>query len=152
MQDLASRFLSARRRRLIGSRPIVDHRVIPSEQDVLSLEQKVGSALPDDMRGWLFNVGFCNIDDDLSIRPEWFRPVEQGHLRGAVLFAQDTLGSFYGFVPSDGRVVFFARYEPAFTVLAPTFRGFLEQIAAHDFKVLEWVESLALAPYEWQQA
>lgn len=152
MQDLVDRFLSARRKRWLGTRPIVEHRAVPSEQDLASLEGRLGCALPSDMRAWLSTVGFSNIDDDLSLRAEWFRQVDQGHLKGAVLFAQDTLGGFYGFAPADGRIVFFARFEPGYAVLAENFREFLQQLAARDFKVLEWVDSMTLMPYEWEPA
>ncbi|WP_158290307.1 SMI1/KNR4 family protein [Ramlibacter sp. WS9] len=115
-----------------------------------TLEEAAGCSLPSDMRAWLAIVGFCNVDDDLSFRPEWFRRIDQGQLKGALLFAQDTLGNFYGHVPADGSIVFFSRAEPAFAVLASSFRDFLECLESRQFKVMEWVESLTLAPYDWQ--
>lgn len=109
MQDLADRCLLARRKRWLRTRPVVAQRALPSERELLSLEQRIGCALPSDLRGWLSIVGFCDIDDELSFRAEWFDALDPGHLAGAVLFAQDILGRFYGFMPTDGRIVFFAR-------------------------------------------
>jgi SMI1/KNR4 family protein SUKH-1 len=150
MQDLADRFLAARRKGWLRSRAILEHCAVPSENEVHALEEATGCSLPLDMREWLAIVGFCNVDDDLSFRPEWFRRIDQGQLEGALLFAQDTLGNFYGYVPADGSIVFFSRSEPAFAVLAPSFRGFLERLESRNFKVMEWVESLTLASYDWQ--
>jgi hypothetical protein len=114
MQDLADRFLAARRKGWLRSRPILEQCVVPSEHDLHALEEATGCSLPLDMRAWLAIIGFCNVDDDLSFRPEWFRRVDEGQLEGALLFAQDTLGNFYGYVPADGSIVFFSRSEPGF--------------------------------------
>ena len=124
---------------------------MPSPQDLNSLEQRIGCRLPADMRFWLTTIGFCDIGDELSIRPEWFCAVDQGHLKGAVMFAQDTLGSFYAFVPDDGRIVFFARFQHGYAELSEDFRGFLQQLAACDFNVLHWVGTIPLMPYDWSQ-
>lgn len=151
MRALADQFLGAHRKRWLGTRPVIEHRLIPSPQDLESLEKRIGCCLPADMRFWLTTVGFCHVDDELSIRSEWFRTLDQGHLKGAVMFAQDTLGSFYAFVPDDGRIVFFARSQPGYAVLSADFRGFLQQLAACDFNVLNWVDSIPLMPYDWSQ-
>ncbi|ARN21824.1 hypothetical protein A4W93_19050 [Piscinibacter gummiphilus] len=149
MQDLADRYLLARRKRWFRTRPVVAQRGLPSERELLSLEQRIGCALPSDLRAWLSTVGFCDIDDELSFRAEWFNALDPGQLAGAVLFAQDILGRFYGFMPTDGRIVFFARSEPGLAVLATNFREFLQQLADRDFNVVDWADSVELTPYQW---
>jgi len=149
MKDLADRCLLARRKRWLRTRPVVAQRALSSERELLALEQRIGCALPSDLRAWLSIVGFCDIDDELSFRAEWFNAPDPGHLAGAVLFAQDILGRFYGFMPTDGRIVFFARSEPGHAVLATNFREFLQQLADRDFKVVDWVDSVELKPYQW---
>ncbi|HSV48107.1 MAG TPA: SMI1/KNR4 family protein [Ramlibacter sp.] len=149
---MADYFLAASRKDWFRSRPVLENCAVPGEQEVAALEESIGCSLPADMRSWLTIVGFCNIDDDLSFRPEWFRRIEDGQLKGSVLFAQDTLGNFYGYVPAEGAIVFFSRSEPAYAVLAPSFREFLGSLQKRDYKIMDWVESLTLAPYEWNSA
>jgi hypothetical protein len=123
---------------------------IPSAHEVGALEAKVGVTLPADMRRWLKLVGFCNFGDELSFRAGWFNRVEQGHLAGSVLFAQDELGAFLAFVPESGEVVYFSRSEPGYAALAPSFEAFLEQLESRNYKLGDWVDSLILKPYEWK--
>jgi hypothetical protein len=80
---------------------------------------------------------------------EWFKPVESGSLRGAVLFAQDILGDFLAFVPSNGSIVFFSRSAPEHSVLAANFGAFMQELERRDFKTMQWVESVAREPYAW---
>jgi hypothetical protein len=150
MQDLADRFFAARRKGLFRSHPVLENCVVPSSGDVAALEEAGKFTLPADMRAWLAIVGFCTLNDELSFRPEWFRRVEAGVLKGALMFAQDSLGNFYGYVPADGTIVFFSRSEHGYAVLAPSFRGFLEGLETRHLKVTEWAESLNLAAYDWQ--
>ncbi len=149
MHDIATRYKTARRKGWLSQRPILDQCKVPSPSELLALEHSIGCSLPQDMRDWLEIVGFCNFDDDLNFHPLWFRRIHEGHLRGSVLFAQDTLGNFFGFIPPTGEVVFFSRSEPGFALLARSFREFLESLEKRDFKLIDWVESLSLTPYEW---
>jgi hypothetical protein len=149
MRDLANRFLSARRKGWLRTRPVVTDRNVPTAADLSELAARVGCSVPDDMREWLAIVGFCTIDDDLNFQPVWFRRIDEGHLSGAIFFAQDTLGNFYGFVPADRRIVCFSRSEPGCATLAVSFLEFLECLEARDYKILDWVDSMPFVPYEW---
>jgi hypothetical protein len=149
MTHLAERYLAARRKGWLRSRLVVTDRKVPTPGQLAELEGQIGCALPQEMQEWLAIVGFCTIDDDLNFQPVWFRRVEEGHLRGAVIFGQDTLGNFYGFVPIDHRVVLFFRSEPSYAVLAGGFKEFLAKVEAHDFKVLELSDAQVRMPYEW---
>jgi hypothetical protein len=149
IQQLATSFLTARRKGWLRSSAVVTDRKVLSAADVEALESSLGCLIPGDMREWLMTVGFCTLDDQLNFQSHWFKRIDQGHLAGAVIFAQDELGSFYAYLPDSGRVVYFARSEPAYAVLAESFGEFLEQLQGKDYQVVNWVESLKLLPYEW---
>ena len=120
-----------------------------SDAEIFELESKLGRPIPDDMREWLTTVGFCTFNEELNFQKGWFRRVEVGHLKGAVIFGQDELGSHYAFIPESGRIIYFAREEPAYAVLAESFGNFLEQFEARDFRLVDWVGTLPLLPYDW---
>ncbi|MEQ1806113.1 MAG: SMI1/KNR4 family protein [Burkholderiaceae bacterium] len=105
-----------------------------AEADITLAEERAGAKLPTDLKTWLQIVGYGDINEDLSFRFEWLRQVEQGELKGAVLFAQDGLGNFYAYVPSDERIVFFSRSAPEYSVLAPSFRAFMEELERRDYE------------------
>lgn len=149
VRDIADRLLERQRKGLLRSRPLFQLYANASGPEIAKVEGKVGATLPPSLAAWLAAVGFGDIDEDLSFRAEWFSVVEQGELKGAVLFAQDTLGNFYGYHSVDERIVFFSRTEPGYAVLAQSFREFLEELERRDWKVMDWVESVPLLPYEW---
>ena len=120
-----------------------------SDVEILRIEAKVNAKLPDDLKAWLLVMGYGDIDEDLSFRFEWFGQVEYGELKGSVMFAQDSLGNFYAYVPESENVVFYSRSAPEYAVLAPTFTSFIEELERRDFKMIEWVESLRARPYSW---
>ena len=115
-------------------------------------EARVGRALPEDLKSFLSLVGFGDVGEDLGFRKEFFSSVEEGQFKEGTQFAQDILGNFYAFPPDDGRVLFFSRSEPGFTVLAPSFLAFLEELQRRDYKLIEWVDSVELSPYAWSAA
>ncbi len=149
MHELAARLLNRNRKSWLRTKPLFEAYRKVSEVDVAAAERKAGAALPTDLRSWLLLVGYGDINEDLSFRFEWFSQVEQGALSGAVLFAQDILGNFYAYVPSDGSIIFFSRSASEYAVLAPSFRSFMEELERRDYKIMEWVESIAGLPYRW---
>jgi hypothetical protein len=149
MRALTDRLLTRSRKKWLRSRPLFEPYVPVSSTDIARVEAEVGAPLPVDMRDWLLAVGYGDVDEVLSFRYEWFTQVEQGHLRGAVIFAQDDLGNFYAFLPSDGSIIFFDRSAPEYTVLGPTFCAFMEELERRDYKLSEWVDSLVMSPYQW---
>lgn len=148
MREQAERLLSRSRKGWFKTKPLFESYRAVSEADVALAEERVNTALPADLRAWLLLVGYGDIND-LSFRFEWFSQVEQGALRGAVRFAQDALGNFYAYVPSDERIVFFSRSAPEYAVLALRFRAFMQELERRDYKIIEWVERLAGLPYSW---
>ena len=149
MREIAERLLSRIKKGWLKSKPLFEHWRAVTENDIALAEQKVGVALPNDLRAWLLFVGYGDINEDLSFRFEWLKPVESGELRGAVMFAQDTLGNFYAWSPPDERIVFFSRSESKYAVLARDFRTFMEKLERRDYDVLTWVKTLAGQPYDW---
>jgi len=149
MRDLADRILSRTRKGWIRTKPLFEpHRAV-SEDDLAHVEREVDARLPADLKAWLLAAGYGDIDGDLSFRAEWFKRVDRGEAKGAVMFAQDTLGNFYAFTRQEERIILFSRSSPEYAVLASGFRAFLEELERRDFKVMDWVESVALLPYDW---
>jgi hypothetical protein len=152
LRDVIDRMLKARRRSWIRSRPVFEPYAPVTLWDLGRVQASVGAALPAELREFLVAVGFGDVGEELSFRAEWFRPVESGELKGAVLFAQDISGNFYAYVPNDGRIVFFSRSEPGCAIVAANFREFVEELEHRGYKLLEWVSQVSLEPYAWQSA
>ena len=119
----------------------------PGELDAVECK-KIGIAVPSDLRRWILMLGYGDIDEDLSFREEWFVAIESGELKGGALFAQDTLGNFYGF-DVYGCIYFFSRSEPVFSKLSDSFSDFIEELVRRDYRILDWVDALATQRYEW---
>ncbi len=149
MEDIANRVLSSKRKRLFGYKPLFEPYQAVSEHEISELERELHVRIPEALRSWLLLAGYGDIAEDLSFRAEWFKPVEFGALKGNVLFAQDTLGNFYSFAPTNGHIYFFSRSAPEYALLAPNFRAFMEELERRGFQVLEWVENLPALPYDW---
>jgi len=148
MQALADRIVSKTRKDWLRTRPVFRPFKPVDLLEVERVETKVGARLPEDLRAWLQAVGYGDVDDVLSFRYDWFHTIDQGHRKGAVIFAQDELGNFYAFTPEDGAIHFFARSSPEYVTVAPTFQAFMEELERRDFKLLQWMDSLALVPYD----
>jgi hypothetical protein len=147
MEPLFSRVLSARRKRLFGSKPLFQP--YKPATDIESVEARVGALLPASLRAWLVAAGYGDIDEALSFRSEWFDSIDRGELQGHVMFAQDDLGNFYSFSPNDGTIHFICRSAPEFAVLATNFAAFLAELEHRDFRLKEWTDSLKAQPYSW---
>ena len=149
MEALAECILSGRRKRLLGSKPLfVRYRAV-SADGLRQLEAQLGIQFPESLQQWLLLVGYGDVKEDLSFRAEWFSLVENGALKGNVIFAQDILGNFYAFDPQGGKVFFFSRSTPEYAAIAMDFQSFMEELERREFKIIDWMDSLPLLPYDW---
>jgi hypothetical protein len=152
MHELAGRLLAARRKGLFGARPVFEPYATASVNDLRRIKARLGTQLPADLKAWLVTVGFGDIDGALSFRDEWFQPIEAGQLRGGFRFAQDELGNFLATARAGSAVEFISRSEPGYAALAPTFEAFLQELERRDYRIMDWVQTLKLAPYAWTAA
>lgn len=152
MHEFADRLLSKRRKGAFRSRPVFERYAEVAAEELAATSQRIGRPIPPDFASWLTLVGYGDIDQTLSFRSEWFQPVQEGELRGGLLFAQDEVGNFYAFGPTGEAVVFFSRTEPTHAVLASSFREFLVELERRDYKLIDWVDSLEMLPYAWTAA
>jgi len=148
MKALAERVLSKTRKSWLRTRPVFRPFKPVDLAELERVEGKTGARLSEDLRAWLLAVGYGDVDDVLSFRYDWFHTIGQGNRKGAVSFAQDQLGNFYAFTPDDGSILHFARSSPEYITVAPTFRAFMEELERRDFKLNEWMDSLAMLPYD----
>jgi hypothetical protein len=149
MQTLINRILSAKRKRLVGSKPVFEPYAPVAEKDIASLEQEMECALPASLKTWLLQAGYGDFNEEFSLRKEWFKIIDRGELKGHVFFAQDDLGNFYSFSPENGSVHCVSRSEPKFSLIAGDFSAFLEELERQSFRLQNWVESAKEMPYDW---
>ena len=109
----------------------------------------MGCQLPESLRSWLLLAGYGDINQELSLREEWFSVVDRGQLKGHVFFAQDILGNLYSFSPVDGGIHYVCRSSPEYAFMAENFSVFLEQLERRSFKLEEWTNGLGVIEYEW---
>ena len=148
MHALAQRVLTKTRKKWLRTRPLFEAFKPVDASELERIESKVGASLPEDLKTWLLAVGYGDVDETLSFRYDWFHTIEEGHLRGAVIFAQDILGNFYAYSPANGSILFFARSAPEYAIAAATFEAFMDELERRDFKLVEWMDSLAVLPYD----
>jgi len=148
MQALTERILTSTRKMWLRTKPLFEPFKAVGAAEIQHIEQKVGAPLPEDLKAWLLRVGYGDVDETLSFRYDWFHPIEEGQLKGAVIFAQDDLGNFYTYMPKVGSIHYFARSSPEYATVAQSFSAFMEELEHRDFKLSEWMDSLALLPYD----
>jgi hypothetical protein len=119
-----------------------------SPDELVATERRIGIALPSDLRRWLLVLGYGNIDEEMSLQENWFVAIESGQLKGCSRFAQDILGNFYAF-DSRGRIHVLSRSEPVFGINSESFFEFIEELVRRDYKLVDWVDTLATQRYEW---
>ena len=149
MQAIVARLLSAKRKAWLRSKPMFEPYANVSEAELDQLQHKLGCHLPESLRAWLLELGYGDINDELSFRSEWFSVIDRGELQGHVFFAQDDLGNFYSVGPADGRVHFVCRSAPEYALMAHGFQVFMEELERLDYQVVQWAESLPALPYDW---
>ena len=147
MRKFAARILSRTRKHWFKVRPLFAAYKPIALPEIERIEKKIGTTLPEDLKVWLLSVGYGDIDEILSFRYDWFTQVRQGHLQGAVIFAQDNLGNFYAYLQSGGNIVFLPRSSPEYADIAPSFLVFMEELERQDFKLGDWMNGLRWLPY-----
>ena len=148
MQALTERILKRTRKKWLHTKPLFEPFKAAGPAEIQRIEQKVGAPLPEDLKAWLQRVGYGDVDETLSFRYDWFHTIHEGQLRGAVIFAQDDLGNFYAYSPKVDSIHYFARSSPEYATVAQSFSAFMEELEVRDFKLGEWMDSLALLPYD----
>ena len=148
MNETFSRVLAAKRKQWLRSKPIFQPHAPVSESELAGIERQIGCALPSELRAWLLQAGYGDINGELSFRRDWFRNHDKGALAGNVFFAQDILGNFYAFEPRSGAISFFSRTAPEYGRMSSDFARFMEELERRDFKLEQWVDSLELLPDE----
>ena len=148
IRALAKTVLSARRKSLFRQKVIfrAHRKVLPSE--ITSLEARIGVSLPKDLQDWLLEVGYGDINDELSFREEWIATIDSGTLKGGARFAQDILGNFYAF-DSFGKIYYLSRSEPVFAIIATSFVEFVSELIHHNYELIDWSNKLVTQKYEW---
>jgi hypothetical protein len=147
MEPLFARILDARRKVFLGTKPMFEPHTPAT--DILDVEAKVGTSLPEGLSAWLSAAGYGDINEVLSFRSEWFSVIERGELTGHVIFAQDILGNFYSFSPVNGAIHFICRSAPEYAFLAKHFGAFLEELERRDFQLEALTDSLDAQHYGW---
>jgi hypothetical protein len=131
----------------LGRRPVWRPHASTSLEELRQVGLRLQIAIPQDLVQLLLELGFGDIHEELSFRKEWLTKVQTGPLVGHLIFAQDERGSFYTADPESGAIHFLSRSEFGYCRLASHFTHFLEQAAAHEFKVMAWAEAQPLVPY-----
>ena len=70
-------------------------------------------------------------------------------MQGHIIFAQDGLGNFYTFNPKDGATHYICRSAPEVGFVAGSFTEFVEELERRDYRIYDWIEELAVRPYDW---
>ncbi len=147
MEEVLEKLRNARRKVLWRFKPMWALHASATEADLDGAEGKVGAPIPADLRTFLLQFGFGDLNDELSFRRDWFSRIEYGPLVGHVVFGQDDRGNLYTADPGSGAVHYIDRFEPGYARLAPSFAAFLAEAAARGFNVVAWAESNTLEPY-----
>jgi hypothetical protein len=148
MSALFMRVIGAGRKRLFGQRPIFEPYRRAVASDLERIESRLGCSLPHPLRAWLLHAGYGDLNEEMSLREEWFRVVDRGQLKGHVIFGQDILGNFYCFSPANGEVHFVCRSAHEYALMASDFGAFLEELERRSFKLVEWTDGLKVASYD----
>lgn len=149
MDALIERLLKASRNTFFGKKAIFEPYLRVDEADIAALERRLGVSLPTSLSEWLLRLGFGDLNDELSLRTEWFDVIDRGQLRGHVTFAQDQSGNFYAFCPSSSIIHFIDRSAPQYARIACDFKEFMEGFELHDFKLQDWTDGLDMRSYDW---
>jgi len=149
IDTLAATVLSSSRKSLLRRRPVFRSYKAVQPDQLREVEGRIGVSLPADLRHWLTQVGYGDIDDELSFREEWLAKIGSGQLKGGTIFAQDIAGSFYAIQVTSGRVYYLSRSRPVFGLMSPGFLEFMEELVRRDYKLGAWTDSLPTQKYEW---
>jgi len=148
VEALSVQVLATFRRRFLWKRPVFLRYSAASLDGLRSVQKEIGAELPAQLMEWLLLVGYGDLGEDLSFRQEWFMRVSSGELTGAVIFAQDILGSFYAF-DASGRIYYFPRTESAYAFVSKDFLSFMEELVQRNYELVEWMDTLPTDAYDW---
>jgi hypothetical protein len=137
----------ASRRATFGRKPLWQQHASTSAEELRELEERLQIAIPEALVQMLLELGYGDINEELSFRKEWITRVQGGPLVGHLIFAQDDRGNFYTADPESGVIHFLSRSEFGYCRLAQDFGSFMERAAAQDFKIVAWAEAQPLVPY-----
>ena len=148
MLESLAQLRNARRKAFFGTRPMWHEHAAITHEALELVSKNLGVPLPPDLASFLLELGYGDINDELSFRQDWFALVDRGQLVGHIIFAMDDRGNLYTADPNSGAIHYLERFEPGYRLLAPSFCEFLREVAVRKFEVVAWAESQSLTPYE----
>ena len=131
----------------LGRTPVWRRHAPTSHEELRQVGLRMQIALPEALTQLLVELGFGDINEELSFRKEWLTKVQTGPLIGQLIFAQDDRGNFYTADPRSGAIHFLSRSTFGYCRLASDFSHFLEQAADREFRIVEWAETEPLVQY-----
>ena len=141
MDKIVKVILSAKRRKLLRSRPVFERHAPVSEAELFRLAKGLNFKFTLGLSKWLLLAGYGDIDNTLSIRENMFVVTPAESLEGHVLFAHDIADNRYTFSQKDGSI--YCIYPDNTVVrVSDNFPSFLQELIRHDYKLSEWMSSL----------
>ncbi len=149
MEETINRILTAKHKRLFGTKPVFELYEPVSESELVEIENQLEILLPAPLRTWYLKAGFGDIDEVLSFRKEWLSVMDRGELKHHVVFAQNDLGDIFAFAPNDGEIYYICRSAPEYGLMASDFAAFIEELENRTFQLQEWIDDIKTSPYDW---
>lgn len=145
MDEIVKIILSAKRRRLLRSRPVFERYNPVSEAELFRLATGLNFKFSLGLSKWLLLAGYGDIDEILSFRENLFSVINGGPLDGYISFAQDVAGNRYAFNPADGSIYYISQAEQFSAQISSDFPSFLQELIRRDYQLTAWMESLPLS-------
>ena len=145
MDKITKTILSAKRKRLLRSRPVFERFAHVSEAELFRLATGLNFKFTLGLSKWLLQAGYGDIDEVLSFREEYFSVINGGVLDGCISFARDSDGNRYAFSPKDGGIYFICESKPAVVRVSDDFPSFLQEFIRRDFQLNDWMGSISIA-------
>ena len=142
MKKLIDTILADKRKRFLIKKPVYQTSSRVSEMDLFRIAKKLDCKLSVGLSKWLLSAGYGDIENSLSFREEWFCLLEDGPLKGKVVFAQDDKANTYAYDPKDGAIYFISK--DGFARLANSFTEFLNELVKRNYNLAAWRDSLQL--------
>jgi hypothetical protein len=143
MDEIAKTILSAKRKRFLRSRPVFERVAPVTEEELFRLATGLNFKFTVGLARWLLLAGYGDIDETLSFRKDCFSVIDREPLSGHISFAHDASGNRYAFNPKDGSIFCIRCPDGAVVCMAGDYPSFLRELIRHDYKLDEWVGSLA---------
>ena len=145
MEEIVKIILSAKRRRLLRSRPVFQRHAPVSEAELFHLATGLNFKFSLGLSKWLLLAGFGDIDENLSFRKDLFSVINEEPLDGYVSFAQDVAGNRYAFNPEDGSIYFISHPEKRSARISSDFPSFLQELIRRDYQLTAWMDDVPLS-------